>query len=148
MSSTGNNGTFDSPKEYESITLYMAKHVVSFRPEQSIFDAIDRMLEHNISGGPVLNEKGDIIGILSTKDCLKIMVDESQNNQNNNKGVVEDYMTNEVITVDVSSNVLDVANMFLSSNFRRYPVIENGKLVGQVSRRDVMKAAAKLKGTA
>lgn len=132
---------------YESVASYMAKDFITFQPEQSIYDAIDIMLEKRISGGPVLNESGDLIGILSEKDCLKVMVDAAYHNQLNNDGLVKNYMSTQVTTVDIGSDVVDVANMFLSSNFRRYPVVENGKLKGQVSRRDVMKAAAKLRST-
>ena len=123
----------------------MATNVISFDPEQSIYEAIDMMLEKRISGGPVLNTSGDLIGMLSEKDCLKIIVDAAYHNHPNHQGLVKDYMSVKVDTVDIRSDVLDVANMFLASNFRRYPVIENGKLKGQVSRRDVMRAAAKLK---
>ncbi|MEQ8339061.1 MAG: CBS domain-containing protein [Cyclobacteriaceae bacterium] len=132
---------------FEPITNYMAKNVITFSPEQSIYDAIDIMLEKRISGGPVLDKSGALIGILSEKDCLKVMVDAVYHNQLNTDGVVKDYMSTTVTTVDVSKDVVDVANMFLTSNFRRYPVVEQGKLKGQVSRRDVMKAAAKLRGT-
>ncbi len=131
---------------YESITKYMARDVITFSPEQSIYDAIDIMLEKRISGGPVLDNSGALIGILSEKDCLKVMVDAVYHNQPNTDGKVKDYMSTTVTTVDIKKDVIDVANMFLSSNFRRYPVVENGKLMGQVSRRDVMKAAAKLRG--
>ena len=130
---------------YESIVKYMAKSVIYFGPEQSIYEAIDLMLERRISGGPVLNDAGDLIGILSEKDCLRIIVDAAYHNHPNHQGQVKDYMSTNVTTVDISSDVLDVANMFLNSNFRRYPVIENGKLKGQVSRRDIMRAASKLR---
>lgn len=139
--------TVEAKKVYEPITNYMTKNVITFDPDQSIYDAIDIMLEKRISGGPVLNSSGDLIGMLSEKDCLKIMVDAAYHNQLNNDGVVKHYMSTQIATVDISKDVVDVANMFLSSNFRRYPVVENGKLKGQVSRRDVMKAASKLRGT-
>ncbi|XOV93159.1 MAG: CBS domain-containing protein [Bacteroidota bacterium] len=140
-------GTLEPQNTYESITKYMTKKVITFDPEQSIYDAIDIMLEKRISGGPVLNASGDLIGMLSEKDCLKIMVDAAYHNLLNNDGLVKNYMSTQIATVDISKDVVDVANMFLSSNFRRYPVVENGKLKGQVSRRDVMKAASKLRGT-
>ena len=105
------------------------------------------MLDKIISGAPVLSEKGELIGILSEKDCLKIIVDRAYHNHPNQKSTVKDYMSREVATVDIDKDVAEVANMFLSSNFRRFPVVENGKLKGQVSRRDVMKATRDLKGT-
>jgi len=132
---------------YESVARYMAKDIISFSEDQEIVEAIDIMLAKRISGGPVLNDRGELIGILSEKDCLKIIVDRAYHNQPNQKSTVGEYMSKDVATVDIDKDVAEVANMFLSSNYRRYPVVENGKLKGQVSRRDIMKATRDLKGT-
>lgn len=132
---------------YEGVSKYMAKNVISFSEAQPVVEAIDIMLEKRISGGPVLNEKGELIGMLSEKDCLKIIVDRAYHNHPNQKSTVGDYMSRNVATVDINKDVAEVANMFLSTNFRRYPVVENGKLKGQVSRRDIMRATRELKGT-
>ncbi|MBV6645215.1 MAG: CBS domain-containing protein [Cyclobacteriaceae bacterium] len=133
--------------QYESVTRYMAKKLVTFKPEQPIHEAIDIMLEKKISGGPVLGENDELVGMLSEKDCLKILVDRAYHNQPNQKSTVSDYMTENVETIDIDKDVLDVANLFLSNNFRRYPVVQDGKLKGQVSRRDIMRATRELKGT-
>ncbi len=133
--------------KYESVSRYMAKNVITFSPDQPVVDAIDVMLDKRISGGPVLNDKGELIGMLSEKDCLKIIVDRAYHNHPNQKSLVKDYMSTNVATVDIDRDVAEVANMFLSTNFRRYPVVDNGKLKGQVSRRDIMKATRDLKGT-
>ncbi|MEL6556648.1 MAG: CBS domain-containing protein [Bacteroidota bacterium] len=132
---------------YESVAKYMATNLFTFRPEQGIDEAIDIMLEKRISGGPVLDEYGALIGMLSERDCLKIMVDAAYLNYPAGRGTVGDYMSKEVKTIDINKDVLDAANMFLSGSVRRFPVVENGKLKGQISRRDIMKAARELKGT-
>jgi CBS domain-containing protein len=134
-------------QQYESVSKYMARDLITFKPDQPIHEAIDIMLDKRISGGPVLNASGELIGMLSEKDCLKIIVDRAYHNLPNQKSSVEDYMTGAVATVDIDKNVVEVANMFLNSNYRRYPVVENGKLKGQVSRRDIMRATRELKGT-
>ncbi len=136
-----------STVQYESITKYMATNLHTFTPDQGIDEAIDIMLEKRISGGPVLNEHGDLVGVLSERDCLKVMVESNYMNLPSGKGIVSDYMTKDVQTIDISKDVLDAANMFLSGAVRRFPVVENGKLKGQISRRDVMRAARELKGT-
>ena len=133
--------------KYDSVARYMAKDVITFSPEQPVVEAIDTMLEKRISGGPVVNDKGDLVGMLSEKDCLKIIVDRQYNNLPNQKSTVGDYMSRTVATVDISKDVVDVANMFVTGHYRRYPVVEGGKLKGQVSRRDIMKATRDLKGT-
>ena len=133
--------------KYDSVAHYMAKNVITFTADQPVVEAIDIMLEKRISGGPVVNDKGDLVGMLSEKDCLKIIVDRQYNNLPNQKSTVGDYMSRTVATVDISKDVVDVANMFVTGHYRRYPVVENGKLKGQVSRRDIMKATRDLKGT-
>ena len=147
MNFRGKQAPQEEVQSYESVAKYMAKNVISFSPDQPVHEAIDMMLEKRISGAPVLNEKGDLIGMLSEKDCLKIIVERAYHNQPNQKNLVQDYMSVNVATVDIDKNVVEVADMFLSTNFRRYPVVENGKLKGQVSRRDIMRATRELKGT-
>jgi CBS domain-containing protein len=108
---------------------------------------IEIILEKKISGGPVLNEKRELVGMLSEKDCLKLLIDEAYHDQHHVKKTVADYMTKDVATVSVDMDVLDVANEFLRNHFRRFPVVENGVLRGQVSRRDILKAARDIKIT-
>ena len=132
---------------YDSVTKYMATNLFTFSPDQGIDQAIDIMLEKRISGGPVLDSNGALVGILSERDCLKIMVDAAYLNYPSGKGTVGDYMSTDIKTIDIDKDVLDAANMFLAGSVRRFPVVENGKLKGQISRRDIMKAARELKGT-
>ena len=149
MNFTGKRATDDQKnvQKYENVSKYMARDLITFKPNQPIHEAIDTMLNKRISGAPVLNDDGELIGMLSEKDCLKIIVDRAYYNQPNQKSEVKDFMSTVVATIDISKDVLDVANMFLSTNYRRFPVVENGKLKGQVSRRDIMKATRDLKGT-
>lgn len=136
------------PQKYESVAKYMARELITFRPDQPVVDAIDTMLTQRISGGPVLNEKDELIGMISEKDCLKIIVDRAYHNQPNQQNTVQDYMSKVVATIEIDKDILDVANMFLSTNYRRFPVVDsNGVLKGQVSRRDIMRAVRELKGT-
>ncbi len=133
-------------KEYRPVTDYMTRNVVTFHPSQSIVEAMDTFLEKGISGAPVVDEHGKLVGIISEVDCLKIMVDEAYYNLPHGKITVAQYMSHKVATVSINSDILDVATKFLSTNYRRYPVIdENGKLAGQISRRDVLQATRDLK---
>lgn len=148
MNFTGKRAEVADPgQKYESVSKYMARDLITFKPDQPIHEAIDIMLDKRISGGPVLNENQELIGMLSEKDCLKIIVDRAYHNLPNQKSNVEDYMTGMVATIDIDKDVVEVANMFLSTNYRRFPVVEKGKLKGQVSRRDIMRATRELKGT-
>ena len=148
MNFTGVKATEPTKKthQYRPITDYMTKEVITFSPEQSIADAMDIFLAQKISGAPVIDEKGKIIGILSEIDCLKIMVDEAYHNLPHGKINVSNYMSSAVSTVPITADVLDVASKFLRTHFRRFPVVDvNGKLVGQVSRRDILKATRDMK---
>lgn len=139
----------DVPKgvhQYRPVTDYMTKDVITFTPDQSIADAMDIFLEHRVSGAPVVNENGKIVGILSEIDCLRIMVDEAYHNLHHGKITVSEYMSNNVNTVSVDMDVLDCAQKFLRTHYRRFPVVDvQGRLKGQVSRRDILQATRDLK---
>ena len=137
-----------SEKEnYESVTKYMATDLVTFGPEDEIGTVIAKLNEHQISGAPVLNDKKELIGIISEQDCLRFIIDSVYHNQPISKHLVKDYMQKDIITVPYESDVVDVANMFLKHRFRRFPVVKDGVLKGQVSKRDILRAAMKIKFT-
>ncbi|OEK04378.1 CBS domain-containing protein [Roseivirga misakiensis] len=135
-----------SVHQYRPVTDYMTSDVITFSPDQSIADAMDTFLELRISGAPVVDHNGKILGILSEIDCLKILVDEAYHNLPHGRINVSNYMSAGVSTVPITADVLDVASKFLRTHFRRFPVVDvNGKLVGQVSRRDILKATRDMK---
>ena len=122
---------------------YMAAHLVTFTPETDILEAIHLLVEKRISGAPVVDKLGNIVGILSEKDCLEVALQSSFYGELG--GRVAEFMSTQVATVDANASLVDVAKLFLESNFRRYPVVdEEGRLVGQISRRDVLKALENL----
>jgi len=135
----------EMPTKYESIEMYMAKKLITFNPNQNMGEAIETMLHHRISGASVVDNQGNLVGILSEKDCIKLMVDSSYHNLPLRDRTVADYMTHDVKTVDADMDVLDVANEFMKTNYRRFPVLRDGKLIGQVSRRDILRAIHDIK---
>lgn len=134
-------------KTYKSVVEYMATDLITFTADQKIEDAMDRLLASRISGAPVLNEKRQIIGMLSEKDCLRVILENAYYNMPPGEGRVSSYMSTEVVTISADEDVLAVAERFLKSHFRRFPVIDKGRLVGQVSRRDILRAAMEIKKT-
>ena len=120
----------------------MATKLITFSPETLIGSAIQSFLENKISGAPVVDEKGNLVGMLSEKDCLWTLLESSY--YNNLSGYVKDYMSTELTTINLYDSLSEVAQKFLDLRFRRFPVLENGKLVGQISRRDVLKAVSNL----
>ncbi len=126
---------------YEPVTKYMTTDLITFTPETDIIIAIDTMIEHQISGAPVLNENKELVGMISEKDCITVIIDSVYHNQPISTSKVSKYMTTNIKTVSVEADVVDVANEFLKKNYKRFPVIdEKGRLVGQVSRRDILRA--------
>jgi len=132
--------------QYKSITDYMTRDVYTLSADQSIAEAMDMFLEKKISGAPVVNERGRIVGILSEIDCMRILVDEAYFNLPHGKITVAKYMSEKVQTLSETMDVLDCAQKFLDTNFRRFPVVDvNDRLVGTISRRDIMRATRDMK---
>lgn len=125
---------------------YMTKNLITFKPEQPVIDVIEVLIKNRISGGPVVNDKNELVGIISEGDCIKQISESRYYNMPMEKTSIEKYMATEVDTIDGNMNVFDAASKFLQSKHRRFPIIENGKLVGQISQKDVLKAAMELKG--
>lgn len=132
--------------EQIKVSDYMSRHLVTFRAEQSVMEVMEILIKKNISGGPVVNDRNELVGIISEGDCMKQISESRYYNQPMEDVKVEQYMIKEVDTIDGNMNVFDAANKFLESKHRRFPIVENGKLVGQISQKDVLKAALKLKG--
>lgn len=126
---------------------YMTKKLITFKAEQPIEEVIDVLIANKISGGPVVNDKNELIGIISEGDCMK-QISESRyyNLPIDKSNTVAKAMVKDVETINGNMNIFDLANKFLQSKRRRFPIIENGKLIGQISQKDVLKAAIKLKG--
>ena len=115
----------------------MATRLITLTPDMNIHEAIRVLLEKRISGAPVVDADGALVGVLSKKDCLKIVF--SSQYHDDWGGPVRDFMSAPVETMDASQDMVSAAQHFLDSHFRRFPVLRDGKLVGQVSRYDILK---------
>lgn len=125
---------------------YMTTKLITFSPDQSVQDVVEILIKFKISGGPVINDKQELVGIISEGDCLKQLSESRYYNMPLAHDKVEIRMVKDVETIDGNMNVFDAANKFLTSKRRRFPIVENGKLVGQISQKDILKAALNLKG--
>ena len=132
-------------KNAESVTKYMATKLITFTPDIDIRTAIQTIVKNKISGAPVVNKKGELVGIISEKDCIKTIVEGPYNRLPGGKGTVGDFMSTAVTTISSDKTVLDAAYEFALTQYRRFPVTEDGRLVGQISRRDILRAILKLK---
>ena len=129
------------------VSDYMTTNLITFKSEDSLDHVIEQLITHKISGGPVVNDKNELIGIISETDCIKhISESKYYNMPSDTNNTVGKYMVKDVDTIDKNMNIFDAAFKFISSHRRRFPVIENGKLIGQLSQKDVLKAAIKVEG--
>jgi CBS domain-containing protein len=116
----------------------MTRDLVTFAPELEINHAVSRLLTHRISGAPVVDNRGGLLGVLTVKDCFKAVLSASY--YEGWGGVVSDYMSSPATTIEANLDIVSAAERFLTSPYRRFPVIEGGRLVGVISRFDVLRA--------
>ena len=120
----------------------MTENVLTVHRSAPIYDAIQILVEHEITGLPVVDDTGSMVGIISEKDMLKELYDVEDKG-----GHVEDFMTRIVTTFDHDDSVLEICDCFIRSPFRRVPILEDGKVVGIISRTDIINYILKLKRT-
>lgn len=117
---------------------YMTTSLVTLSPTTEVMAAINQLVKHRISGAPVLDPEGKLVGMLSEMDCMQVGLIAAEDTCV--AGPVSQFMKTSVIAVSPDDSLTQLAQMFLSKPYRRYPVIEDGKLVGQISRSDVLRA--------
>lgn len=125
-----------------SVADIMTKKLITFTLDTQVLSAIDQLISKKISGAPVVDKDGNLLGMLSEIDCMQTFMQSTYHNEMG--GLVKDYMSDKVSFIPSTMGIMDVAEYFLETHFRRLPVVDNGKLVGQVSRRDVLRAIQKL----
>jgi len=124
----------------------MARHLITFRPEMSIMDAIGIMLRKRISGAPVVNEHHELLGMLSEYDCLRVLASgEYSAEEYEEQDQVGVWMSVDPETIDPDVDIYRLAHHLLDRGVRRLPVVEGGKVVGQVSRRDVLRGIERMR---
>lgn len=116
---------------------FMDKVVPTVPPEMPIIDAVDFLLQHHVTGAPVVDPEGKLIGMVTEKDCLRLLSSGVEGDRP--KGTVRDFMTTKVDVISPDMNVYFVAGLFLGANFRRFPVVEKGKIVGAITRFDILR---------
>lgn len=113
----------------------MTSDMVTVRPDMLIEDAIELLLKERISGLPVVDDQGGLIGVVTEFALLAIAYDKRVKHQ-----TVGEHMTRDVITVDMDDPISRVADLCIVHRVRRVPVMQSGRLVGVIARRDVLRA--------
>lgn len=125
-------------RNHPTIDDYMAHDLVTLKPNDDIHAAIRKLIENRVSGAPVVDADGKLIGMLSKKDCLKVVFQSGYHQDWG--GLVEDFMSRTVETLASGLGVLQAAEHFARSPYRRFPVMSEGRMVGQISRLDILRA--------
>lgn len=117
----------------------MTRSVVKLRPDMNVLAAAKVLVERRISGAPVVDEAGSLLGIISEHDCLRVIASGAYDGEHLHfTQDVSDIMTRECKTATPEADLQTLAGLFVGEHIRRVPVIEDGKLVGIVSRRDIL----------
>lgn len=139
-------GDVNEKAEEVKVRDCMSKNIILFRKGQSIIEVVETIMRYRISGGPVVDENDKLIGVISEGDCIKQISDSRYYNMPMELTLIEDYMTKGIDTISPDTNLFDAAQKFISSKHRRFPVVENDKILGIVSQKDVLRTALMLKG--
>ncbi len=122
----------------------MTSTVLSLNPEQDVFDAMAQLLKHHFAAAPVVDKDRRVLGMLTEKDCLRILSNFAYDDDLEG-GKVSDYQSPLHQTCEPGMDLFGVVDRFLSTNFPLLPVVENGKLVGVISRRDTLRGIQEMR---
>jgi CBS domain-containing protein len=122
-----------------SAKTIMTTDVITVKDQTPIREAIEILVEKEISGLPVIDDEKKLVGLITEKDLLKLIFTGEID-----LGIVADYMTREVVALDEETDLLDVCEYLMDKNFKRIPILKNGILVGIISRRDMIKYILKM----
>lgn len=120
----------------------MTRHVVFVDPDEPVEDAIELMLRHGVSGLPVVNSCGQLLGLITEYDILDII-----NDPDTERELVYHFMTRDPEVVEANTSIFELSKHFHGRSIRRYPVVENGKLVGIISRRELIRYVHEVRTT-
>ena len=130
----------------QSVNLrdYILPNPARVKPQDNVLDAMQVIIDNKISGVCVVDEDANLVGILSELDCLRAVLDDTYNNRS--IGVVRDHMAaDNLVIAHPDEDIVDVAQDMLRKNKRRRPVVENGKLIGQITCRQLLNAVKKFR---
>jgi CBS domain-containing protein len=127
------------PKSVE-VSQYMQHKPVSVMADMNIYDASPIIFDNKVSGAVVVDEDNNLVGMLSELDCLRALMTAVYNGADPGGELVRDIMTAEVEVNHPTDDIISVATSMLDHKHRRRPIVEDGKLVGQLTCRQILGA--------
>jgi predicted transcriptional regulator len=128
--------------ESNTVETYMSTQVVTLHPDMDILEAVRILADQGIPGAPVVDDLGNLVGLLAEKDCLGAVLKATYHEEWG--GRVAEYMQRHVRTIDAGLGIIDAARLFVETSLRGFPVMDNQRIVGQLNRSDLLKALLRL----
>ena len=122
-----------------TVREFMDTRVHTLTPETDIIKGVNFLLKKHVTGAPVINAAGELVGMLTELDCLKLLTLGNADHEAP-QGQVKDFMTPKVQTIPPDMDIYYAAGLFMKVSFRRFPVVEDGRLVGAITRFDILRA--------
>jgi len=131
-----------TPPQQVTARDIMVTRLVMLSPSADVFDAIETLVKYNISGAPVVEKDRTFLGVFSEKSCMKVLLDAAYDSLPTSE--VRAFMITDAETITEETGFLTICQIFLNKPCRRLPVLRDKELVGQISRRDVIRVATKI----
>ena len=119
-----------------TVADFMDKKFTTFSPDMPLKKALNTLIKKNLLAALVVEDNDTLVGILSEKDCLKLLLHKAH--EDRPWGLVKDYMHESPEAIPSTMPVTMAAEILIEHRSRRYPVVDNGMLVGQITRRDIL----------
>ena len=129
--------------------IIMKTNVFTVKKQTPIYEAIKLLATYQITGLPVVNDDMTLAGVISEKDVLRLLSDLDTlmvvPDLKDSVAAVEDFMTKDVVSFNQNDDLLDICECLINNSFRRVPITSGGKVVGIISRRDIMEFILKMR---
>lgn len=125
------------------VSEYMTTDLVTLHPDMDVLEAFQKLTTQHVPGAPVIDNLGNLVGLLSEHDCLEAIVKACYHDEW--AGRVSEYMQTRVTTIDVDTTLADAAMQFIETSLRGFPVMDSDRVVGQINRSDLLRAIIKLR---
>jgi len=125
-----------------TVSACMSANLVTLQPDMDVMEAVKVLTERGIPGAPVVDELGNLVGLLTEKDCLDAVLKAAY--YGDWGGSVAEYMQTRVRTIEAGTPIVEAARLFIETTLRGFPVLDNNCIVGQLNRSDLLKALLRM----
>jgi CBS domain-containing protein len=112
----------------------MTTDVATVGRKTPVYEAVEKLVENDVTGLPVVEDDMTLVGIITEKDVLKLLpawIGDS--------ATVEQFMSDNVVCFETDTNLIEICECLVDSDFRRVAVVSQGRLKGVISRKDIIK---------